>query len=195
MANQTEAVNGLARLRSLPVGWDYGTGGPISLRAFRTASSILDIMSRLGATSFDVAPGDGDGAIIVAYAGQKSAEIHCLSNGTYELLHESADGSEDLRLRLSLFDLILALEGYGWRSPRFYASCTRSAMHRESKDTLVWLSAIPPKVESPLYVPIVWPNGGWSHANTSASFTTNRPAVSRRSSGEYRSHPFQKALA
>ena len=194
MANQTEAGVRLKSLLRLPAGWDYGRGGPLSREAYGHATEALNILSSLGATDFDVVPGVEDGAVIVGYRGNKSAEVHCLANGRYEIVHEEGDVSESLE-NLHLDELICALEGYGWQSPRFYASCTRSVTYHESDVTVAWPLKIRVVGVSPLSAPRVLPRVKRAPATTSGSSTTRTPAATRQSSGEFQSVPFLVELA
>jgi len=156
---------------------------------------LLFTLSKLGSSDFDVVPGDSDGVVIVAYQAAMSAEIHCLSDGSYELLHEVDGGTEEFNENLSVAALISTLEGYGWKSPRFFASCTQNVMFPKSNDTAELLSEILPVVVFPLFVPPVSQRGARSHAFTSASSIGRKSVENRQSSGEYRSLPCQKVLA
>lgn len=195
MKNLIEATAALAALRNLPVGWDYGRGGPISKSAFINGMILLKSFANLGANKFDIVPGGDDGAVVVAYFMDKSAEAHCQSNGSYDLIHEVSDGEEEIHDNLSLAELVYLLERYGWQSPRFFASCTRNVMFRESDDMPVSHLKIPQAVGCQSYARTVSTQRVVNRANTSKSFTTQKFAENRQSSGEYRSLPFPMAIA
>lgn len=194
MANLTEATARLGALLRLPVGWDYGDGVPLSRAAYNHACQALSIIKSLGATDFEVVPGSDDGAVIVGYRGQKSAEIHCTAAGRFDLHHEDGDSSETLE-NLPLDGLICALEGYGWQSPRFYASCTRSVSYPEN----VAMPLSPLKIRvvgvCPSSAQRAWHQSLTVPVITSVSTTQPTPAVSRQSSGDYRSLTFLPELA
>ena len=195
MANLIEATKRLSALRQLPKGWDYGRGGPISQRAYRNGAMLIMLLAKLGASEFDIVPGDEDGAVIVAYRDNKSAEIHCLSDGRYDLLHEVDGGNEEFVPGLSIAALVFALEGFGWQSPRFYVSCIRNAMFRESDDTARSLFGTPRVVGFPSLVPIASQQMIANPASTFADSTTKTPAVTHQSSGEFRLLPYLEAVA
>ncbi|WP_141521474.1 hypothetical protein [Novosphingobium sp. PC22D] len=195
MANLIEATERLTSLKRLPKGWDYGRGGPISAKAYSSGLMLLQMLAKLGATAFDVVPGDDDGATIVAYHNGKSAEIHCLSNKKYDLLHELENGEEELKEALSIAGLVFALESYGWRSPRFYASCTLNAMFQESDDSAGLHFGTLPVAGSQLLAPTASRKMGWKRASTFGRSTMEQSAENRLSSGEYRSLRFLPALA
>ena len=195
MVNQIEAFRRLAALRRLPVGWDYGAGGPISVQANRNAMLALFQLGQLGAESFDIAPGENDGAIIAAYRGQVSAEIHARTDGVYELVHEKGAEPAKFFRCTSIAELISVLEGLGWQSPRYYASCTRNAFFRGSIDMQAPHLGTLRVVASRSSVPTVWKVEGSALANISASSTERKPAEIRQSSGEYRSMPCLEAFA
>ncbi|WP_157081242.1 hypothetical protein [Novosphingobium naphthalenivorans] len=196
MANQTKAIEALTNLRELPIGWDYGNGGPISRSTYSSARLLITILRGLGSDDFDVVPGNGDAAVIIAYQGNKSAEISCLSDGTYELLHEEGEQDGIVEASLSLENLICSLEGKGWRSPKFYASCTRSAMLRGSDDIVVTLSRIPRTgAASQWYVRPASPLVTRTHVITSPNSMKNEFVETHQSSGEYQSVPWGKELA
>lgn len=195
MVNLIDAPRRLSELRKLPIGWDYGQGGPISSRAFNSGRILVQLLARLGSEAFDVVPGDGDGVVIVAYNGGKSAEIHCLTNGRYDLLHEVNDEENLCKENLSIAGLLFLLESLGWQSRRFYASCTRSAMFRVSDDSPQWLSGTPLLAACQSLAQTVLPTAKPAPVSTSVSSTKKVSAVNRQSSGEYLSLPFQMALA
>lgn len=196
MVSLTDAKARLTSLRRLPVGWDYGHGGPISGRAYAYARVLIDMIAGLGADDFDVLPGAGDGAVIVGYRGNKSAEISCSADGTYELLHEVDDADEQLHTDLSLEGLLCRLGEYGWKSPKFYASCTQNAMFQGSDDTVVMLSRIPAMAVACRWSaqPALKP-AGRIRVTTSRNSMKSGSVETRQSSGEYRSLPWEKALA
>lgn len=189
MASLTEARVRLRHLLCLPRGWDYGQGDPLSRPAHVLAERVLGLLASLGATCFDVAPGSEDGAVIVGYRGRKSAEVHCMTNGFFDLDLEEGDDAESFE-RLSYDELMCALEKYGWQSPRFYASCTRSVIYLASDA----IAASPLRIRavgaSQLSAPRALPRVVPAPANTLPSSTTPTLAVTHQSSGEFQSVPF-----
>lgn len=195
MVNLTDATRALERLTALPVGWDYGRGGPVAKRAQREGSMLLRTLSQLGADDFDVVPGDAGGATIVAYHGEKSAEIHCRSDGQFDLLHEIDDTDEHFAADLSFADLIFVLETFGWQSPRFYASCIRNATFLVSDGIPALLSGIRPVAVYRWSAPTASPRTIPNRVSTFGDTTARISVETHRSSGEFRSLPFQQALA
>lgn len=115
MTDLTGATKRLAALRHLPAGWNYGRGGPISQATLIRGTLLLEhLADRLGVQNFDVVPADSDGAVILAFSGNKSAEIICLPNGQCDLMHEDEDGFEEYGEKLSLEELTSTLERLGW---------------------------------------------------------------------------------
>jgi hypothetical protein len=195
MASLIDVLDSLRKLRKLPQGWDYGSGGPVSERAMGSGEQIAQLLDVLGADDFEVVPGSEDGVVVVGYNDEKSAEVHCLSSGQFELLHESDLEQDYYTVCRTIVDLAEVLGELGWQSPRFYASCTRNAIFQESSDTLVWPSRTPLEVVYRSFVPNVSRNQEQSSATISDGFTTKTPAVNRQSSGEFLSIPFREALA
>lgn len=195
MANAIEAGRSLAHLRSLPEGWDYGRGGPISKQAYLSGATLLKVLPQIGAAEFDVVPGEDGSAVLIAYREEKSAEINCRPDGQFDLLHEIDDKDEQFAAGLSLAGLFFALEGFGWKSPRFYASCIRNATFLASEDTPVLPFGILPGVVYRSSARIASPQTIVGRANTSANSTAKTSAVTHQSSGEFRSLAFPMALA
>jgi hypothetical protein len=196
MANQIKATEKLAELRRLPMGWDYGRGGPISGGTYRTASLLINTLAGLGAADFDVVPGAGDCAVVVGYRGNKSAEISCLANGSYELLHEEGDKEGEIVTDLSLDGVTCLLEEYGWQSPKFYASCIQNVMYRVSDGTVVMPSKTPQMgVGYQRFARLASPQVGRTHVIIYPDSTRNESAETRQSSGEFQSLPWAMELA
>lgn len=196
MANQIKAAAKLAELRRLPMGWDYGRGGPISGGTYSSARLLINTLASLGAVDFDVVPGAGDCAVVVAYRGDKSAEISCLADGSYELLHEVGDEDGEIFTDLSLDGVTYLLGEHGWRSPKFYASCIQNVMYLVNDGT----------AETPSKTPQMVVGSRWfarrasgqlarTHVIIYPDSTRNESAETHQSSGEFQSLPWAKALA
>lgn len=186
----------IQKLMRLPVGWDYGRGGPISRQAALGCMSVAQMLYRVGATDFDVVPGQDGAVTIFGYrSGEESVEIQCFKNGTFDFMHERGDHADAIIECPTISDLARNLEACGWRSPRFYDSCTRSGMSTASYDSPEILSVIPKKAVYRYLAMTVSKNRVSTSAPISKSSTTREYVVNRQYSGEYEQHPSQMAVA
>jgi len=122
MVNLTEATRLLEKLRSLPIGWNYGTGGPLAGGAFVIAALTLQYLDSMSANRLDVLPSSDAGATLLARYGDSLAEIIVHKDGLIDLFLE-ADVDVEFE-GLDFGGLVSALEGAGWKSPKSFGSQT-----------------------------------------------------------------------
>lgn len=118
------ALKKLAALRSLPAGWNYGDGRPITAKAFRLSALTLAYLNSVNALRIDVLPTDDGGATILAENNGAVAEIIILPSGFFDLFIENADGPAAECEGLDFGAMISALEDAGWQSLKSSGSQT-----------------------------------------------------------------------
>lgn len=122
MVSLIEAADKLRKLGALPVGWNYGMGGPLSGDAHILALVTLRFLDSISASKIDVLPSSDGGATLLACFGSDFAEITIKKDGVFDLFLE---GSNELELEGADFGGLLgALEGAGWKSPKSSGSQT-----------------------------------------------------------------------
>lgn len=87
--NKTEKK--LDSFRDLPVGWDYGRGGPISTQVIIQTKSLLNYMILLGLTVTEAFPGSSGEVMLAAYVDDHCIEIVLDENNQVSLTHEEND--------------------------------------------------------------------------------------------------------
>ena len=176
----------LRRLAKLPVGWDYGSGGPISQRAKSDAVTLAYILDQVGVDGFNVMPGHDGSVMLVAYRQSESVEIEVLNHGQYILTVESSVGLDPHPLLcLSLEILIVSLGEAGWRSPRLFASCTRHVMTPSSDDLTHSLSETQAAAEYRSFAVHVSSENKIQNVSTSGPFTSHQLPETHQSSGSF----------
>lgn len=78
-------------LSSLPVGWHYGQGGPLSGNVINKALEIDTHYRQLGFTATDAFPGVDSELMITAYRGSHCIETVISSDARYSVTHEHDD--------------------------------------------------------------------------------------------------------
>lgn len=77
--------------RSLPVGWHYGQGGPLSVDVVNKALQIDAYYRQLGFTTTDAFPGANGELMITAYRGPHCIETIISTDLRYSVTHERDD--------------------------------------------------------------------------------------------------------
>lgn len=185
MLTHTKAIDAVDKLGQLPVGWDFGSSGPAPRAARAAAKHALWAFHSSGAQGFDIVPGTDDSITIFAYRNDESIETQAFSNGKFDFLFEREGFVGNLLSDLTISDLAYHLEIYGWKSPRFYVSCTHQGMLKKSGGSLDQHSKIPAMaVVSQSYQPDAWQVKGVKFANTLEHFMKNEFQDRRQSIGE-----------
>lgn len=78
-------------LSSLPAGWHYGQGGPLSDIVINKALEIDSYYRQLGFTTTDAFPGANGELMITAYRGPHCIETVISSDARYSITHERDD--------------------------------------------------------------------------------------------------------
>lgn len=81
----------IASFVSLPVGWHYGQGGPLSDIAINKALQIDSYYRRLGFTATNAFPGADGELMITAYRGQHCIETVISRDLRYSVMYERDD--------------------------------------------------------------------------------------------------------
>lgn len=81
----------ITSFRSLPVGWHYSQGGPLSDNVINKALQIDSYYRQLGFTATDAFPGADGELMITAYRGPHCIETVISSDARYSVTHERDD--------------------------------------------------------------------------------------------------------
>lgn len=189
MATFIEALKRIVGLAQLPVGWDYGRGGPADRTACVNAGAIVRMLNTIGIKGFDIVPGVNGAITVFGYKGNESVEIQAFADGSYDFLHEFVDADGEIVSDLTAVGISEKLEECGWQSPRLFVSCTQSVTSRENVDLLGLHSIIQPGVEYRLLNPSAPKKPRAIYARTFGSSTMRGSRENRQSSGEYRAVP------
>lgn len=81
----------IASFRSLPLGWHYGQGGPLSDIVINEALQIDSYYRQLGFTTTDAFPGTNGELMITAYRGPHCIETVISRDMRYSVTHERDD--------------------------------------------------------------------------------------------------------
>ena len=91
-----EKIEGFGRL---PVGWDYGSGGPSTEAAMRTAQHLTRLLSLAGATHIDAVPGiEGGVSLLATLAHEPCLEVCVSAGGAIEAMY----GDNDLQHNVAI---------------------------------------------------------------------------------------------
>jgi hypothetical protein len=96
-------VRKIDRFRSLPVGWHYGRGGPISDSVISLTQELHRFLLQIGLTKTDAFAGADGEALLTAYHEQHYVAIVVEPTGEISVAHEVAGtdvaSAEDLDLK------------------------------------------------------------------------------------------------
>jgi len=170
----------------LPLGWDYGSGGPASRRAVASATLLAYYLNSAGASDLDASPGQDGSILIGAKIGNKDIEVQCFSDDRFDMLIEFEDTEEAFLEDLSFGDISDKIGELGWRSKRSFVSCTRSVISRQSDDTIERPFRTLPAAEYRSSVVTASKKVACQSAHTFGSSTARTFVASHQSSGEFR---------
>ena len=186
MLDFTEAVARLNEFERLPIGWEFGSGTPISARARYSAVVLSRILDGMNIDGFNLMPGHDGSVMLVSYRANESCEIECIDDDTYNLFFESPKVVDFDEIRgVSLDQLIVELGVLNWHSPRLFASCTQSVMTRTSDASIPQHLGTRTKVVSPSFAVHVSTKDHVQSVSTSENSTITRSQDARRSSGDF----------
>ena len=86
--SQPRTLIKIERFCDLPVGWDYGRGGPISSDTIRNAKKIYHNISVVGFHRTDAFAGAAGEVLVTAYYGKNYIAITIEADGLCSVLHE-----------------------------------------------------------------------------------------------------------
>ena len=122
-----DAVRQIFSFQDLENGWHFGSGSPPSIREISSAVSFVSLLRAAGAEVVEAFP-DPEGGILVAGYGEndKSIEILCRGDGTFESWICSEDGKDVSYLELSIDEAIQTIEENSWRPQLSFGYYTQS---------------------------------------------------------------------
>lgn len=141
MADLIQSLAQIGQFSSLPLGWDYGRGGPSTVATCSRARTILTTLYGLGLRRFDVAPGREGGITVAAIKTVGNViEIHCDPHGSYDLYVTSDDQDLVDLSRIGFIALLEELRGIAWLSTKSSIWSIPNVICRTWEDSQVSLS-------------------------------------------------------
>lgn len=117
----------LEGFKSLPSGWHYGDGGPLTERQATSARAVLTCFNLAGLNDTDVFFGADGTVMVTAYSGDDYYEVE-IDNGIYNFRHLQKESPVDEQQSLSdqqLYLIILPVQREQWTT---YDLSTRTHM-------------------------------------------------------------------
>lgn len=87
---------------SLPVGWRYGEGGPVSMAVINSALGLRRFLSTHRASRISAVPGPGGEVVVAGGVGGHYLEMIAEADGTFTIVHDHAEADGIYEPDLSL---------------------------------------------------------------------------------------------
>jgi hypothetical protein len=137
MIEQQTALTKLKMLASLPKGWNYGSGVPLTPNAYKYGVLALHYLSSVGAGRLDVLPTECGGATILASKESDTAEIIVGGDGQFDLFLDRPHAPDMALEGINFGDVVSALEDAGWQSLKSSGSHIRVFTVESTEDSPV----------------------------------------------------------
>jgi hypothetical protein len=135
---QSRTARKIEGFRSLPVGWHYGSGGPISDAVISTVRELYGFLLQIGLSQTDAFAGADGEVLLTAYHEQHYIATTVEPNGVISVSHESAGvevtSDEDLNVKGAKGSL-LAVARKIWS---LSASSTQGTLTRYVGGSMTW---------------------------------------------------------
>ena len=114
MTGYAETNKKLEALGRLPLGWDYGRGGPADRFSIFGARRILSLLKTLGLNNFDVVPGSDASVVVFGLIDNGEIEVVCEPHTTSFIYYRSPNGVEGEVEDQRYSDAISFIRGLDW---------------------------------------------------------------------------------
>jgi len=184
--------------RSLPVGWHYGEGGPLSVDVVKKALRIDGFYRQLGFTTTDAFPGANGELMITAYRGPHCIETIVSTDLRYSVTHE-CDGTEiyatpdvdEIVARRKIKEIGAEI----WRSLGLLGLSTESTTTKGGRGSQASRSKTQKVAGFLLSLETAWMPQGGQFVNTSGRITLRESLANPRFTGSSRNQYFLQKSA
>lgn len=183
---------------SLPIGWHYGQGGPLSADVINKALAIYDYYRQLGITTTDAFPGADGELMITAYRGSNCIETTISTDLRYSVAHERDNAEISATQGVSEIIAKRTIKQIGaeiWRSLGLLGLSTESTTTKGGRDSQASRSRTLKEEGFLSYLETAWMPQGIQFANTSGPITLPVSLANPRFTGSSRNQYFLSEAA